>query len=431
MQVILLAAGRSARLAPIADKNTLEFSGKTLIERQVGAIKAAKLRDIVVVGGVHNLDALKKVLKKYNNVEVVEQKKLEDGMAGGVLAGAGHVKHDQILVISTNDIFEPWLFEKTIQAAKNKGDGIIIGSKTETYFPGGYVMSDKMGWVTSITEKPLPGKEPSKYVNLVFHIYNNFPKFLTHLKKAKSKKDDVYEAALNDYIKKGKAKLALYKYHGYWQAIKYPWHILRVMERYLGQQEKRVDRTALISKTAVLNGNVVIGPKVKVLDHAIIQGPAYIGEGTTIGSGALVRQSMIGTNCVIGFKTEVTRSYLNNNVWTHSNYIGDSIVDSNVSFGAGAVTGNLRFDEGNVHVYVKKEKVDTGTPKFGAIIGRGARFGIHCGINPGRKIGCNSFVGPGVLVAEDIEDNKMVLSKQQLKTTSNLAKANTKSRKTV
>ena len=430
MQVILLAAGRSTRLAPISDKNMLEFAGKTLIEHQVGAIKNAKLRDIVVVGGAHNMEHLKRLLKKYNNVAVVEQKKLEDGMAGGVLAGAAHVQHKQVLVMSTNDIFEPWLLEKVMTAAKKENDGVIAGSKVESYFPGGYLASDKKDYITNIVEKPGEGKEPGKYVNLVLHIYNDFPKFLTHLKKARSKKDDVYEVALLDYIKKGKAKLELYKYHGHWQPVKFPWHVLRIMERFLGQQEKRIDRTALISKNAMINGNVVIGPKVQVFDNAVIQGPAYIGEGSIIGSNAMVRQSMVGTNCVIGFGTEVTRSYLNNDVWTHTNYIGDSIVDSNVSFGAGTVTGNLRFDEQNVRVLIGKDKLDTGTPKFGAIIGHGARFGINASINPGRKIGCNSFVGANVLVDEDIADDKMVLLKQTLKIVSNqVEKVDTKSRK--
>lgn len=428
MQVILLAAGRSTRLAPIADKNTLQFSGKTLIEHQVGALKSAKLRDIVVVGGAHNLEHLKRALKHYNNVSVVEQKKLDEGMAGGVLAGAAHVKHDQILVMSTNDVFEPWLFEKLIKKSKEEVDGVIVGSKMDHYFPGGYLEFDKRGFISNVVEKPAPGKEPSKYVNLVVHVYNNFPQFVTHLKKAKSKKDDVYEKGLSDYIKRGKAKMALYKYHGRWQPLKYPWHILRVMEWYLSQQAKRIDRTALVSKNAVINGNVFIGPKVKVFDNAVIQGPAYIGEGSIVATNAMVRQSMIGTGCVIGFGTEITRSYLNNDVWTHTNYIGDSIVDSNVSFGAGTVTGNLRFDEMPVHVAIKGKKVDTGTPKFGAIIGHGARFGINCSINPGRKVGCNTFIGANMLVDEDIGDGKLVLLKQQFKVVVNQTSVDTKKR---
>ena len=84
MQVILLAAGQSTRLNQISDKNTLEFAGKPLIEHQVAALKKAKIRDVVVVGGAHNTEKLKKILKPFKNVVVVEQKDIAGGMAGGI-----------------------------------------------------------------------------------------------------------------------------------------------------------------------------------------------------------------------------------------------------------------------------------------------------------------------------------------------------------
>ena len=101
MQVILLAAGQSTRLDPISDKNTLEFCGKPLIEHQVSVLKQAKMRDIAVVANQFNIEKITEILKKYSNVMVVEQKKLEDGMAGGVLAGASMVKHKNIMIVST------------------------------------------------------------------------------------------------------------------------------------------------------------------------------------------------------------------------------------------------------------------------------------------------------------------------------------------
>ncbi|PIZ72094.1 hypothetical protein COY07_03675 [Candidatus Peregrinibacteria bacterium CG_4_10_14_0_2_um_filter_43_11] len=419
MQVILLAAGRSTRLDPISDKNLLEFSGKTLLEHQISALKKANMRDIVVVANAFNLDRFKKILKGFKNVLVVTQEKLEEGMAGGVLAGAKKVSHKNIMVVSTNDLFEPELFEKAIQASKNAEAGVIVGTKVDKYFPGGYLKFGKDGLITDIVEKPAEGKEPGKYVNLVLHIYNDFPKFLDFLKKAASKKDDLYEVALDQYIKKGKAKMEILKYHGYWQPIKFPWHVLRVMEHFLEDQESRVDKTASISKTAIITGNVVIGPKVKVLDYAIIRGPAYLGEGSVIADRASVRASMVGSHCVVGYATEVTRSYLNNDVWSHTNYIGDSVVDSNVSFGSGTVLGNLRFDEGNIQVNIKNNRVDSGTNKFGAIIGSGTRFGINVSTNPGVKIGRNVFIGGNVLVEKDIPDDKIVLLKQELKITVN------------
>ncbi len=419
MQVILLAAGQSTRLDPIQDKNLLEFCGKPLIEHRIAALKKAKMRDIVVVGNKYNLDALKNILKKYKNVLVVEQKKLEEGMAGGVLAGAKAVKHKNIMVVSTNDVFDYELFEKAVEASKKSVDGLIVGKKVDHYFPGGYLKIDKKKYITDIIEKPKEGKEPSNMVNMVLHIYNDFPAFKSYLAKQKGKADNRYEKALDKYIKKGKAKITAFKYHGFWQPIKYPWHILKVMEYFLNKDEHRIHRTAKVSKSATIRGNVFIGPSVRVFENAVIHGPAYIGEGCIVANNALVRNSMIGKNCVVGFATEVARSYLNHDVWMHTNYIGDSIIDSNVSFGAGTVLGNLRFDEEDIQVCVKGKKTNSYTNKLGAIIGAGARFGINSSTNPGVKIGSNVFVGANVLIDKDVPNNKMVLLEQKLKSVVN------------
>jgi len=429
MQVILLAAGQSTRLDPIEDKNFLEFAGKSLIEHRVAAIKKAKLRDIVVVGNKNNLDRLKRVLKKYNNVVVVEQKNLADGMAGGVLAGASVVKHKNIMVVSTNDVFDDDLFEKVLDLAKGSEDGLITGKRADKYFPGGYLIVDKKNNVTGIIEKPGEGKEPSNMVNMVLHIYNNFPAFVSYLQKTKGNADDRYERALDAYIKKGKAKIKAFKYNGFWQPIKFPWHILKVMEYYLKTIEPRIDKTAKISKSAVISGNVVIGPYAIVLDHAVVHGPAYIGEGCIVANNALVRESMLGKNCVVGFSTEVARSYLNHDVWMHTNYIGDSIVDHNVSFGAGTVLGNLRFDEETIKTYIKGKKEDTGLTKLGAVIGNGTRFGINSSTNPGIKIGKNAFIGAGVILDEDVADDRVVLLGQKWKVAVNKKKVDVKGRK--
>ncbi|MBU1017882.1 NTP transferase domain-containing protein [Patescibacteria group bacterium] len=428
MQVILLAAGQSTRLDPIADKNLLEFAGKPLIEHRLAALKKANMRDVVVVGNKHNVEALGKALKGYKNVLVVEQKKLEDGMAGGVLAGAEAVKHKNIMILSANDVFGDDLFEKAVQAAKSSEDGLIVGKRINKYFPGGYLKVDKKNNVTDVIEKPGEGKEPSDMVNIVLHIYNDFPAFIKCLKTVTGKADGRYERALDTYIKKGKAKLKALKYTGTWQPIKFPWDILKVMNYFLDNQEPKIDKKADVSKQAIIRGNVVIGPNAKVFGNAIIHGPAYIGDGAVVANNALVRNSMVGKNCVIGFSTEVARSYLNHDVWTHSNYVGDSVVDSNVSFGSGAVIGNLRFDEASVQVNIKNKKEDSSSSKLGAFIGSGTRLGINASTNPGVKIGRNCFIGGSMYVDKDVADDKMVLLDQKIKITPNKKTASMKDR---
>ena len=122
-----------------------------------------------------------------------------------------------------------------------------------------------------------------------------------------------------------------------------------------------------------------------------------------------------------GFGTEIARSFLADQVWTHTNYIGDSVIGRNTSFGSGSVTGNLRLDEKEIPVIIGGEKVSTGTNKLGAIIGENVRVGINTSLMPGIKIGNNCFIGGGISVAQDVPDSKFVYGKWELTMKDNTA----------
>src|SRR3989338_1596496 len=115
---------------------------------------------------------------------------------------------------------------------------------------------------------------------------------------------------------------------------------------------------------------------------------------------------MIGNDCVIGFGSEITRSYIGNNSWLHRNFVGDSVLDENVSMGAGAVTANLKLNEQHVNTLINGKKTGSGRNRLGAIIGSNVRIGINASIMPGTKIGKNSHVGAGVVLDADLPDNK-------------------------
>ena len=83
-------------------------------------------------------------------------------------------------------------------------------------------------------------------------------------------------------------------------------------------------------------------------------------------------------------------------------YIGDSIVSDNCSFGAGTITANFRFDEGEVPIRVKGERISSGTDKLGVIMGHGCRTGCNATLMPGVKVGPHSIVGPGVVLYDDL-----------------------------
>lgn len=420
MKVVMLAAGRSKRMKPIEDKNFLSFLGKPLLVHQLEILKKAGINEVILVGGKHNLEKISGMAKTLKmKLQIVEQKNLELGMCGAVLAAKDLIKGEEVMVLSSNDVVEVKAFKLVMKAAeKGKADSYILGKKVVSYFPGGYLETDKNGYIKNIVEKPEPGTEPSDLVNLVVHVHKDANKLVKYLEKADSQKDDLYEQALAKMMRDGVKMLAV-EYDGFWQPLKYPWHVHNVFTYLFSQAEKRIAKSAKIAKGAIINGDVIIGENVKVFDGAVINGPCYIGDDTVVATNALVRDSNVGKNCVIGYITEVARSVLGDEVWTHSNYIGDSVIGNNVSFGAGAVTGNLRLDEKNVQVYYDGKKIDAHTNKFGAIIGNNVRVGVNTSLMPGIKIGSGSFIGSGIVVSEDIPEKSFARGEWKLKVSEN------------
>ena len=430
MKVLLLAAGRSKRLKPIEDKNFLSFLGRPLIAHQIEQIRSCGLKEIIIVGGKHNLAAIKKLAAGIDpRIKVVEQKDLEAGMAGAVLAASKLIDGDSVFIVSANDVVEAEAYKLVLRAAKDKAfDSCIIGKRVGSYFPGGYLKVRGNGMISGIVEKPGAGREPSKMINLVLHFHRSGARLVEAIKSVKAKHDNHYEIALDALIKGG-ARMKAISYDGFWQPIKYPWHVFTMMNYFFGcLRGIKKGKHVQIAKSATIKGKVFLAEGVKIMENAVIAGPAYIGKNTIIATNALVRESEIGENCVIGFGSEVARSHLGNDVWTHSNYIGDSIIGNNCSFGSGTVTGNLRLDEANILVNIEGEKIGSGTTKLGLIMGDDVRCGINTSFMPGIKIGKNSFIGAGIVVAQDIADDKFAYGRTELILKDNTAKADKKKR---
>ena len=167
------------------------------------------------------------------------------------------------------------------------------------------------------------------------------------------------------------------------------------------------------SKKAIILGSVIIGDNVKIGDYVKIVGPVIIGDNTIIGDYSLIRESHIGTDCLIGSYCEIARSYINNNVFLHRNYVGDSILDNDVMMGAQAVTANFRFDSLTIQSDYDEDKVDTNMMKLGLIAGQKTKIGVNASTLPGIKIGKNCLIGPGEIVRYDLEDNTYLVKGEE------------------
>jgi len=409
---VFLCGGIGKRMFPLMeDKFLFRFLDKTLIEHQMELAKKAGINEFVIIANPSSIERIRNIFHD-DNMHIAVQREPR-GMADALLSAKELLLGKEIIIANPNDIIDSSAYESVAKADQT----CILGYEVNDYFPGGYLVVDG-DTLKSIVEKPPPGQEPSNLVNIVVHLHRDTGVLFKALENARSSKDDVYERALDEIAKTGSIKVARYK--GKWIPIKYPWHLLAATEHFLTNAKRSIADTAKISEKATIDGNVIIDEHARVLENAVIRGPCYIGKNSVIGNKVLIwNNSHIGDNCVVGYGTEIKKSYIGSNCWFHSSYIGDSVIDDNCSFGAGTVTANFRFDEKNVMVSIKKEQVDTALDKFGTIVGSNSKTGVNTSIMPGIKIGPNSFVGPHVSLAKDLEPNKMILMEPNYRVTDN------------
>jgi NDP-sugar pyrophosphorylase family protein len=422
VKAVFLCGGRGKRMFPITeDKFLLDFLGKPLLEHQIELACEAGLSHFAIIGNPENIAKIEQITKKIPGIKVELALQKESSGIADALKSAEPLLHGQLLVINPNDVFSSSAYTKIItEAEKATASSYILGYQVQKYFPGGYLQVNPQNELLHIVEKPNPGKEPSNLVNILIHCHNNPEELLGYIETVQTTKDDVYECALDNMVKAGH-KIKVVPYDDFWAPIKYPWHIFKVMEYFLDSAQpfqhptslnagRHIASSARISKKATIEGKVILSDNVRVLENAVIRGPVYIGANSIIGNNALVRDySHIGSNSVIGYSTEVKHSYIGDNCWFHSNYIGDSIVDDNCSLGAGTVLANFRLDEGNIQIKVGDSLVDTEYDKLGAIMGQGCRIGVNASLMPGVRVGPDSFVGPQVCLRRDLEASKIAL----------------------
>lgn len=411
MKVLFLCGGVGKRMFPLReDKVLLKFLGKPLLEHQMTRAKEAGLDQFVVVANPENMEKVERIVRNVSDVEVELAVQQEPLGIGDAVQKAEHLLGEEVMVVNPNDVFESLAYTTLIRESK-KGSAVsyMLGYEVQEYFPGGYLVVDQGGDLKQIIEKPPRGEEPGNLVNILVHLHTDMSKLFTYIKAVHSSSDDIYECGLDNMVRDGH-KIKVVPYPDFWSAIKYPWHIFRVVRYFLDRSRSMISASARISPKATIEGKVIIEDNVRVMENAVIRGPAYIGANTIIGNNVLVRDyTHIGADCVVGYCTEVKGSYVGDRCWFHSSYVGDSIIADGCSFGAGTVLANFRFDEGSISVGVGNEMVDTGLDKLGAMIGENCKTGINASILPGIRIGSNSFVGPHVCLTTDLESNKMVL----------------------
>jgi carbonic anhydrase/acetyltransferase-like protein (isoleucine patch superfamily) len=183
----------------------------------------------------------------------------------------------------------------------------------------------------------------------------------------------------------------------------YPWDLLRMNEEVLAL----MDETSLlgdVSPLASLSGVIRLGNGSRILPGTVIEGPVLIGPNSQIGPNAYIRgATSIGANCFVGNGAEVKNSIIYNNTYiSRQCYVGDSIIGTHVTLGAGTCTENHRHDGRHHQSMIHGKLVNTGRLKLGAILGDGVRTGVNTSIEAGVKIGIARTTSPGTIISKDL-----------------------------
>jgi bifunctional UDP-N-acetylglucosamine pyrophosphorylase/glucosamine-1-phosphate N-acetyltransferase len=410
--VLVLAGGVSSRMWPLRDKLLLPFGPRSLLERHLKALGDLGCDRIVIVCRPDDAERIRELAAGITAaIRIVVQPEAR-GMADAILCARPALDafgEGSLYVTQAHDVVEQRLHADMLRLAEGGGAaGVIAGARVHEYFPGGY-MTLQGDRVTSIIEKPGAGNEPSDLVTLVAHVHASWLALEQTLAyESTHGGDDVYERALSSLM--DTSFYRVHVYDGPWQGLKYPWHVLDVMDLLLDLWSRGVESPG--DGYERREDGVFMAPDVRVFPGAHVAAPAMIGPGCVIGNNALVRGAMVGAGSVVGFGSEVARSFLAGEVELHHNYVGDSVFDHGTSMGFGATTANYRIDGRTVPSMVGGERLDSRRMKLGLMLGAGTKIGVNTSTMPGVKIGAGALIGPAIKVVRDVPDGARVLDEE-------------------
>jgi NDP-sugar pyrophosphorylase family protein len=409
--VLVLAGGASNRFWPLRDKPLLRFGAYSLLERHLRQLRSLGCERFVVVARPETAGEVGSLTAGLGDVQVVEQPEAK-GMADAVLCARGLLQaagDSAVYVTQAHDIVEARMHAEMLASWSKRETsvaGLLAAQRVQSYFPGGYLTLDGPR-VTGVIEKPGAGKEPSGLVNLVAHVHGSSAALLAALDEETKRPgaDDAYERALTRLMASGEYRAHVYD--GRWQALKYPWHTLDVVDMLLDLWARGVESPG--DGYEQREPGVFLGANVRLLPGSYLVAPVLVDHDALVGQTALVRASIVGSGSIVGFGSEVARSLLVEGVELHHNYVGDSVVDRGASMGYGAVTANYRLDHRTVPSVVAGERIDTGRDKLGGMIGANVRIGVNASTMPGVKLGAGSMLGSSLPLNRDLSDRERYL----------------------
>ncbi|MEX2232369.1 MAG: DapH/DapD/GlmU-related protein [Cyclobacteriaceae bacterium] len=169
-----------------------------------------------------------------------------------------------------------------------------------------------------------------------------------------------------------------------------PWELTQNIGKIL------LDNMSNLGKDYKIFNQVAIHKSVSIDSNAILKGPAIISANCFVGAHAYIRGGVfLDENVTVGPGCEVKSSFIfSHTALAHFNFVGDSLVGSQVNLEAGAVVANHYNERKDKAIFIFRDgkRFPTGVEKFGALIGDQSKIGANAVLSPGTILLPNTIV---------------------------------------
>ncbi len=169
-----------------------------------------------------------------------------------------------------------------------------------------------------------------------------------------------------------------------------PWEVAQTLPLILDKILSRLDNTYKIDGGVAIHHSATIEPGVT------LKSPVIVGEHCFIAANAYLRGGVFLANkVIIGPGCEIKSSIIfSESSIAHFNFIGDSLIGSQVNFEAAALTANHHNDRSDKKIIVRFDSatIETNAEKFGALVGDRSKIGANAVLSPG------TLLPPGTIV---------------------------------
>ncbi len=440
---VVLCAGAGTKVWPynkIRNKVMIPVSNIPIVAHSVNSLTEMGFEKIIIVGGSF-AEEIRNYFRDFKNVEIIVDG-APKGTAFSLLKAREAVGNENFLALYGDTIVDTADLQKLVSSFEATGeatalvdeirfdkahdhvgclldddgeiDGIFGHSHESTHFFAGFAFSPDVFELLAANS----GRFTEVEVGMMPHI------------------EGYIEMTVSDMLKAGK-KVNIVNADSRVFDIDKPWHIVdasveinkkrcRALTKNEIGEGTVIDPTAsiggfiktgkncIIGKNVIIEGNIIIGDNTKILNGAIVQGGVVIGSLCSVRNACFVAEgSTIGDECIVSHAAELEgvifkRVYL----YHYMEFYG--VIGENTDLGAATVCGTLRFDSFPSIQHCKGRREFPQNYSDCTFLGDYCRTGVNTIFMPGVKVGAYSVVGAGVILNQDVPDNTLIYTKQEL-----------------